>query len=310
VTVIALVLYLVLVVVGFGSLSTVELACDVPTLHNLAVSAAWTVPAVGISFYLARRDPAVFRRCLIGASLALFAVGFLLVRRWQTWAFQAGCVLVLVGCLVHLFLEWRRGPVRGSAALFDAVATGRVYEMDGIHIALDAVGSVPAAGLARVAVGLQNCWSGPRKVRLELEANGGPPLRWPVKVTQRLAGGEAGVLHLFAPIPADHLGRYTLLVEVGVSGWGGRRVVARRGEPFENKVRGPEMGLFFLMGWLRWGGGLRLELSILRSTGVEGVPPEPRWVRLEPGVVARSWRLDISCPLFGASAVLIATRNS
>ena len=104
-------------------MDTVELACDVPTLHNLAVAAAWTVPAVGLSIYLARRDPVVFRRCLIGACLALFAVGFLLVRRWQTSAFQAGCVLVLVGCLVHLFLEWRRGPVRGSAKYLAAAGT-------------------------------------------------------------------------------------------------------------------------------------------------------------------------------------------
>jgi hypothetical protein len=92
-------------------------------------------------------------------------------------------------------------------------------------------------------------------------------------------------------MPADHQGRYKLLADVGVSGWGGRRIVARRGETFENKVRGPEMALFFLMGWLRWGGGLRLELSVLRSTGVEAVPPpEPRWVRVEPAAAASAER--------------------
>lgn len=261
---------------------TVLAALDAPTLRHLALAAANAGSALGLGAYLARRDPVVFRRCALWAGILCFPITFLSVG-WQPWFCRGLCVLAVAGALVQLLREHRRGPDGLDAALFEALHAPTVWEMEGIHLAFESVAGAPAGGLARIAIGLQNCWSAPRTVKVELEAEDGPPLRQRLAATRRLAGGEAGVLLVHAQLPVDHRGRYTLVLEVGVAGWGGRRVVARRGTPFENAVRGPEQAVLLLLGSLKWGGGLRLRLLLLGGTTVENLAPPPTWTPLAVG---------------------------
>jgi hypothetical protein len=275
-------LHALLAVLLMAGWVTVLAALDAPTARHLALAAANVGAALGLGAYLARRDPVVFGRWALWSGVLCFPITFLSVG-WEPWVLRGVCALAVVGALVQLLRERRRGPDGLGATLFEAVHAPTVWEMEGIHLAFEAVAGAPAGGLARIAIGLQNCWSTPRTVKLELEAEDGPPLRQRLAATRRLAGGEAGVLLVHAQLPVDHRGRYTLVLEVGVSGWGGRRVVAQRGTPFENAVRGPEQALLLLMGSLKWGGGLRLKLLLLGGTTVENLAPSPTWTPLDVG---------------------------
>jgi hypothetical protein len=245
--------------------------------------------ALALAAFAAWRDPVLFAKHALTASL--FVLGFC-VLGWllsdpgnePRLATALAGVAATASLAAYVVLPRRGGPL--PEVLLGIRDRGPVLELDGVRVAFAGTAAAPAGQGATVAILLENCWSGPRDVTLDLTVERGPSraLRVPSRLASRLEGGEVKRADFAWQAPAHAPGRYAVRVHVTVAGRRGRRVRPRRAREFENKVSGVEQLTYLAAGAIVWGGGLYLHLiAEPEPSGSEG-PWDGRvaWTSLWP----------------------------
>ncbi|RKH67949.1 hypothetical protein D7X96_18290 [Corallococcus interemptor] len=242
---------------------------------GFALGAGASLAVVG---FAAWRDTGLFCKHMCIASLfALGACGFgwLISDAGEKPVLATaitGAVIVLL-LVAQEALRRRSGPV--PHILLSQPQAGQVLEYEGIHLAFTQTPVLSSGRSSRVSLVLENCWSGPRDVRVEFIPEEGPskdPLRVVRHVGTRLEGAEVRRADFEVQAPAGIQGTYVLRVHITVQGLRGRRIRARRALEFQNRVSEGKQAAYLLAGTFIWGGGLRLRMQA-EPTGAQTAGP-------------------------------------
>jgi hypothetical protein len=199
----------------------------------------------------------------------------------------AGFVTVALPMASWMFERRSAPPV-----LLTRSQVGPVLEFEGIHLAFPGSWSVVGGRTREVSLLLENGWSGPRDVSVELIPEEGPPGA-PLQVVRRLEthleAAEVRRADFTVLAPPGAAGTYTLRAHVTVRGKRGRRVLAARAQEFENQVSTERQALHLLAGGFIWGGGLRVRLTAEPGGLLDAEPWQERvtWSRVATRPEAR-----------------------
>jgi hypothetical protein len=242
------------------------------------------------AFVAARLDRITFLRfvAVVGLVISLI-VGALLLEAESvgaaTLALGGAAALVAAYAGLQLWRYYRTSdPVPDVLrGLFDEAA---IMERSGIQLAGIAQPASVAPGSAlEVRVYVQNCWDGPRRVRVELAAQrplfrGRGRLQPNGPADVELRPCEAGHISFTCTATHDAAGPFDIWMSMSASGSRGERVRRRTATPLS--VKWP---LWFTLLALPWGivhgGGARVRIHV-RADGPRGAPPTngPVWTPL------------------------------
>ncbi|WP_375773168.1 hypothetical protein NR798_20515 [Archangium gephyra] len=186
------------------------------------------------------------------------------------------CAAIVVALLAGLWISSRHEG-RFPHVLMSQRDLHPVFEFEGIHISLATPRVVSSGSNVPVTIYLENCWSGPREVVIQLLQEyevSGIRLKAPGRLQVKLQAGEVGRADFSVHMPPGVQGKRSLLTHFTVRGLKGRRFRMWRAHEFRNKVSLGEQAAHLALGGFIWGGGLHLQWDVAPARAPQ---PEAAW---------------------------------
>ena len=228
-----------------------------------------TVGVLGL-VYQARSDP--------DSVLTFLSVFLLLVALCEAiyvfsshepgWVPKSAALMSTIGGVILGVITYRRQFGPGSSdfpnILRSETSPEGILETDGVQF----MGFVETGTDDRphwVSIALQNCFDGPRTVRIEFDAERHSEyLRYHPEFSAELGPAEVRRVR-FPVVSPTYAGEYNLFFKVGVDGSGGKRVRLWRAKAPSTRVKGAATAALLAAGVFAYGGGLRFRIGPLQS---------------------------------------------